>query len=56
MLKDRLAELFREQSKDVQEIIGKVLAFEQENIDKKTPPYKDEIKKYVDEVVRRNET
>ena len=52
MPKERMLELFKEYERDVQRVIAEVLAFEQEHISMKQPPFKEPIKKIIDRVVK----
>ena len=52
MLKDQIKELFKDYPKEVQLIITDVLKFEQENITRDRPQFKNEIKTIIDKVVK----
>jgi len=52
MLKDKLRDLFKGYSDEVQQIIFEVLKFEQENITRDRPQFKSEIKDIVSKVVK----
>jgi hypothetical protein len=52
MLRDRIRELFKGYDKNIQLVIAQVIMFEQENIDKNTFRYKDDIKNIIDKVLK----
>lgn len=52
MLKDQIRELFKDYSKEVQVIIAEVLKFEQENITRDRPQFKNEVKAIIIKVVK----
>ena len=52
MLKDKIKDLFKDYPKEVQLIIAGVLKFEQENITRDRPQFKNEIKAIIDKVVK----
>lgn len=53
MIKDRVLELFKDQDKDVQRVIERVLEFEQENISIERPRFMDSMREIIDRMVKK---
>lgn len=51
MLKRQVMQLFKEYDNNVQMVIAQVIKFEQENITRDRPSYKNEIMKIIDRVI-----
>jgi len=52
MVKDQIKELFKDYNKEVRIIIAEVLKFEQENITRDRPQFRNEIKAIISKVVK----